>query len=128
MEPSKERIFYLRDKNHFPVACVASSVENNVLHYGVSTHNPLDVYNKPLARKMALIRLHSKELPEKFGGMVECQDPKQAKQALLNAINKNTKVAQRARDAAKLWLKHQQEKAEFEFEPKLPDSFTQKSA
>ena len=117
MESSKTRIFYLRDKTNFPVACVASTVVDTQvgeetqpqLHYGVSTHNPLDVYNKALARKMATIRLNSQSLPAKFGGVVACPDAKQAKETLLKAIKENTSVAQRARDAAKLWLKRQED-------------------
>lgn len=124
MEPSKVRIFYLRDKQRFPVACVASAIQVNKitgadgtevteskLHYGVSVHNPLDTYSKKSARKIAETRLTN---PGHMDGEVECTDSKKAKYILLTAIKDNSKLPGRARLAAKLWVKAADTKAEIE--------------
>lgn len=51
------RFFYLRDENRFPVACVAHELVDGYVRYAVSTHNPLDTYNKTMAKHIATSRL-----------------------------------------------------------------------
>lgn len=109
MEPSdKVRIFYLRDKHKFPVACVASTVQNSVLNFAISVHNPLDTYSKKIARKIAETRLAH---PGYLSGTIECLDQKQAKQTLVNAIRSQKNWPTKAVAAAKLWLKLQADNA-----------------
>ena len=51
------RVFFLRDAQRFPVACVASELVDNTVFYAVSTHNPKDKFSRAFARKVALERL-----------------------------------------------------------------------
>lgn len=129
MEPNQEsnkvRIFFLRNENKFPVACIASTIEQVVdgaiVRYAISTHNPKDPYDKKLARSMALERLakkkmwvHVRETPfEKLvGSSIDLpDDPKLIKKMMLTEIANEADWPQRVRDAAKLWLSTTSERA-----------------
>jgi len=52
------RVFYLRNRDRFPVACIASrKVKGDVVEFAMSIHNPVDKYNKALGRQLAKGRL-----------------------------------------------------------------------
>lgn len=108
MEPSKVKIFYLRDKRRFPVGCVASTLDNNVLAYAVSVHNPKDIFSWKASRNIAEVRLAH---PGRYTGTVECLSQKSAKQSVMLAILGNKNWPTRARAAAKLWLKQAEKTA-----------------
>lgn len=52
--------FYVRDKNNFPKACIAStqSESNNMTYFTWSVWNPIDKFSKKMARKVAGGRLN----------------------------------------------------------------------
>lgn len=54
--------FYLRNSANCPVVCFALQHDrgSDTLSYQVSTWNPVDVYNKHLARKVAEAKLNAK--------------------------------------------------------------------
>ena len=65
MNEGKIYITYVRDKNKFPVACIASKAtsvskepgEMIRVEYAISSYNPVDPFNKKLGRKIAEDRL-----------------------------------------------------------------------
>lgn len=58
------RVVFLRDKNRNPVGCVAMQVSKNkkAIRYQLSTCNPIDKFDRALARQLALGRLLDKPL------------------------------------------------------------------
>jgi len=103
------KMFYLRDKHGFPVACVASTKETeDTVKYTVSTHNPMDRYDKKTARHIALGRLtkfnplRSTSELSPLGGIVSMGGAirKDIVQDIINGP-----FPQRARDAAKYMMK-----------------------
>lgn len=91
------KFFYLRDKKNHPVACVASFVHNGDIYYGVSTHNPIDVFSKHEARVHAV--MNGLKGPN---GRVHLQ--KGVKPIVVEQIANNPDVPKRAKEAARLWL------------------------
>src|ERR1017187_7043726 len=65
LDPNKVRFFYLRDKNKFPVACVASTTfttaSGSYVAFAVSTHNPHDRYCRDCGKQLAKARLIDQE-------------------------------------------------------------------
>jgi hypothetical protein len=112
--------FFLRDKNKTPVACVVSqrfnlqNGQDNIV-FAVSAHNPLDRFNRREALVQAVLNF------EKCGIILETH--KGVKFTIMHTIAENQALfPQRARDAAKLWLKIQDEKAKrIEYEDQLED-------
>lgn len=53
------RIMYLRDNQYAPVGCVAISIDrrNHRLSYQYSVRNPIDKFDRKLARQLALGRM-----------------------------------------------------------------------
>jgi hypothetical protein len=51
--------FFLRDKRKFPVACVAYHYDEKEqkIKFGVSTHNPIDQYDRKVGRAFAASRI-----------------------------------------------------------------------
>lgn len=83
---SNERIFFLRDKNQFPVACIASLLMEGGVQFAISVCNPLDEYDRHAARSIALKRLRT-------GSIAGSVDSGQGvKQRILQAL-KTGKVA-----------------------------------
>lgn len=68
----KPHIFWLRDADKRPVACVASiRYDSGDVKFAVATHNPHDQFNKVLGRNKAIGRLFAdKELKPKDGHLV----------------------------------------------------------
>lgn len=56
---NKVRYFYLRDRHDQPIACVAAMYfqKDKRLSYGLSVRNPLDHFNRKVARELAAGRL-----------------------------------------------------------------------
>lgn len=96
------RVFYLRDANKFPVACVASRVVDSenlktpIIRYAISIHNPKDTFDRKRGREIAIGRL----LKGKHIGWVHKQPG--VKIEVLNEIARDPNIPQRVRDAAKL--------------------------
>jgi len=103
------RIYYLRDQQKRPVACIASlrDATTDRVSFAVSTHNPLDPYSRKLGRAIALGRLATKPTTlatnahilsaiirylahapvERFGGRVWTEVPWRTRKAALRWLN-----------------------------------------
>jgi len=92
------RWFYLKDENKFPVACVASDKEENMIVFSVSTHNPVDPFDRDVARQVAIGRLTAK----KFAGVVT--DETGIKEKIVTKIAASKTLPARAIEAANYWL------------------------
>jgi hypothetical protein len=112
------RYFFLRDEpkvpghSGFPVACVATRLDSNgMVYFGVSVHNPLDTYNREMAKEIATGRAYKLDAPH-----APCTRGVLSIILLVIATTKNPDgtyfYPQRAVDAANLWLeKHAAKKA-----------------
>lgn len=90
------RFFYLRDEARMPVACVASVADTDtIVRYAVATHNPLDHYNRELARALAFYRLHTQ--PCHVSGITPDTN---VHETIVCAIADDTKMPTRTRAAA----------------------------
>jgi hypothetical protein len=99
------RIMFLRDRKDQPVGCVAIKViksDKPLVVYGVSTLNPQDNFNRAVARQLALGRII--ETPNSF---LTRNNPSMHNitEGVMLDIAVNYKLPNRARQAAKLWLK-----------------------
>ena len=111
--------FFLRTKDKTPVACVVSQRlilpdNKDYIIFAVSAHNPEDRFS----RKQALF--YAVQNFEKHGIILETR--KGVKSDIIRTIAENQALyPQRARDAAKLWLKTQEEalKRQIEYEDQL---------
>lgn len=107
------RIMYLRDSHYRPVGCVAISVDRKrrTLSYQLSVQNPLDSFDRSLARQLALGRLVDKpiNLPYDRKGDLSMHDISTTVMKHIAA----SKAPSRAVKAAKDWLYDN----DFGFEP-----------
>lgn len=94
------RFFYLRNEERTPVACVASVADSDTVHrYAVSTWNPLDHYNRELARALAFYRLHTQ--PSHVSGLTPETN---IHEVIVCAIADDSHMPTRTRSAAELHL------------------------
>lgn len=96
------KIFYLRDKNKLPVVCVASEREGDTLRVGIAVFNPNDKFDKQIARKVATGRLKSQF---HYWRTPVLSEKGATKMSLIDLIARDIFFPQRAKDAARLWLK-----------------------
>lgn len=105
---NQPKIFYLKDKHDHRVACVASHINGDHIEYAVSTHNPRDVFNREVARQVAVGRLAN---PHKHNGTVlTIEKAGNIKARLLWDLLKHTDLPTRTRDAARQWIKQASKK------------------
>jgi hypothetical protein len=105
------RIFYLRDRNKRPVACVAcvavSQPEGDLVEvkFSVSTWNPVDPFDRKVGRALAIGRLHDYTNDSAIR-TVSCRRWR-VKENILWVISDriNPQYPQRAREAARNWLR-----------------------
>jgi len=111
---NKIEMFYLRSKTGFPVACVASTtLPGNMVRYAISTHNPVDRYDKKTAREIAMDRLiqpvgFQYDCPGVHGGFVSRDNYASRDNTAHRNIVEDIIAGpfpQRARDAARHMLK-----------------------
>jgi len=100
------KLFYLHNKNNFPVACVASDLKpDGSILVAVSTYNPIDPFDKRVARDVAIGRLAS-------GRHFFCINASNnVKARILELIAGSEYIPNRTKVAARLWLKQATEKA-----------------
>ncbi len=98
------RWFYLKDENKFPVACVASELDEDKVRFAVSTHNPLDPFNREMARRIAIGRLTHR----KFTGEVSATPG--IKEKIVSYIAQDEKLPTRTVRAANYWLNQRDER------------------
>jgi hypothetical protein len=97
------RVMFLRNADDRPVGCVVINVDrhNKRIEYQVSTLNPLDKFNREVARLLATGRLVESPfhmwLPNK-ANMHEISS------RVMRHIATNTAVPSRSRKAAKNWI------------------------
>lgn len=112
------RFMYLRDAKQNPIGCLAINIDrfSGKITYGLSVLNPLDKFNRVLARKIAAERLAIKPFTAIFQCLTQLSMHDISRLVMEHILhNKNmtyNKFAQlslctptRARKAAKLWLK-----------------------
>jgi hypothetical protein len=95
---------YLRDKTGKPLGCVAISRSKNgkQVRYQVSVANPVDKFERDLARHIAYGRLLEK--PVRINGFVTESTQFDVNWAIMYNIATNKSLPSRARKAAQLWL------------------------
>lgn len=105
------RIYWLRNANRQPVACVASEVrqdnEGPTIYFAVSTYNPVDKFDRALGRDIATGRLRKSIDGIPYGI--------NASHRIMEEIVSTDFVTypQRTREAAELWLETHPWKAIF---------------
>lgn len=102
---SSRRVMYLRDERYMPVGCIAISLnkDRSAVKYQVSVVNPVDKFERSLARHIALGRLVEK--PIRIAGFDGNQDKYEINCAIMENITSSKELPSRARKAAKNWLK-----------------------
>ena len=114
MNENKVYFTYVRNKHNFPVACVASrkrlvfgqesmkSIEGLVfkVEYAVSSYNPIDPFNKKLAREIA-----EKRLAKHPHGWFTVLSDSDFKYQLMDVIMRDTYLPTDTRKAARRWVK-----------------------
>jgi len=98
------KIMYIRNIYYKPVGCLAMDINNNTIHYQISTQNPADKWNKKLARTIALARLDNKSfvIPN-----VDTTNHSKILNLIMNDLVKNYKtlnIPKRIVECAKYWL------------------------
>jgi len=101
---ANRRVMYLRDERYNPVGCVAISLTKNrqTVRYQLSVVNPVDKFERSLARHIALGRLL--ENPIRLKGFSGEQDNHDITRAVMQSILQSKTAPARARKAARLWL------------------------
>ncbi len=101
IDESKVKYLYIRDKNRFPVGCIAYIIHRGIINYGLSTYNPRDKFNKQWARDIACARLTTK--PKGFAVSTD-EHPNDVLADLLTLLHKNketpTRMHKRLRQTA----------------------------
>ncbi len=98
--------FYLKDETDFPVACVATRLNNGLVDFALSIRNLKDEYNAKRGREIAVGRLlknkHTKSVPSADsvvrGEMIVLSFL--AKSSILSSIMEDRNVPMRVRAAA----------------------------
>lgn len=95
------KILYVRDKNRFPVGCLAYERLDDEFKFGYSVYNPKDEFNKKLAREVATGRLAKSAT----SFVSSARDRECILQALTNLLA-NTSLPSRFRKALLATKKH----------------------
>lgn len=100
------RYFYIRNKNKFPVACVAMTLdrESNLIHYGLSTHAPGDNFNRKFARELAKVRMEKHNKTVAITQQEETKSFRGVLRSLLLHLMDEKELPTRTRKAIKLWF------------------------
>jgi hypothetical protein len=102
----EHRIQFLRDAKGQPVGCVAIrvrqvTVKRTLIEYQYSVLNPLDRFDRRLARQLALGRMVEAPYTATVGASPSRHD---ISEAVMENIATDQGAPTRARKAAKLWL------------------------
>jgi hypothetical protein len=96
------RFMFLRDKKSQPVGCIAIDTAMG-LSYSLSVLNPLDKFDRKLARTIALGRLHAGFSRFIRGGDISTMHAI-TRVVMQDILTGRPSAPSRARKAAKLWL------------------------
>lgn len=101
---SNRRIMYLRDSRFQPVGCLAFSLskDKKTIRYQLSVLNPVDRFERSLARQIALGRLV--EGPIKIHNISGAESGTDVVFEIMNDLIGRSDLPNRARKAAKAWL------------------------
>jgi hypothetical protein len=105
---------FLRDRKNQPVGCVAikivkndgtgnASNQSDLVVYAVSTLNPLDQFDRKIARQLALGRMVEDPNAARIRSNASIHD---ISKVVMHSITHNPTLPNRARQAANLWLKN----------------------
>ena len=104
------RFMFLRNKAGSPVGCIAvdgpiQQGNTYVLPYGLSVLNPLDKFDRALARNIAVGRLNN-STTQRTGQVYDIKQPNMhtISKAVMRDLLINPHAPSRARKAARLWL------------------------
>lgn len=101
------RYFYLRDEKNFPIGCIAMDLDFGTISYGLSVLNPVDKFNRRLAKTIATGRMKFNEKPTMhFGGKVSMH---MVTKSVMESISRDATSPARARKAARNWLRRMPE-------------------
>jgi hypothetical protein len=100
----KTRIMFLRTVDNTPCGCVAISLDrrNHRLNYQYSVQNPIDKFNRKLARQIALGRLIESPIPIPLIRDMEVNMHMISELVMSHLANSN--APKRAIKSAKQWL------------------------
>jgi hypothetical protein len=95
--------FFLRDKKKFPVACVAYTYDEKArkIKFGVSTHNPLDEYDKQFGKILAAGRMLVAPTYENIHGHIKWNI---IATVAMGAEGKPSPFPSRTKEAATAWV------------------------
>lgn len=101
----KIRFMFLRDRRNSPVGCLAITVSSNMteVNYQYSVLNPVDGFNRALARELAAGRLVTKPISLSKGGP-KFQGIHDITRAVMLHLAHTSLAPKRASKAAELWL------------------------
>ena len=104
---SNYRTLYLRNEHGFPVACISMVFDrkNSQVSYGYSTLNPVDKFNRGVARHLSLGRLTDMPSTLSIPSNSNAHEISTNVVQHLVKLSKNTTVPTRTIKAAKRWLK-----------------------
>lgn len=101
---SSRRVMYLRNSSNQPVGCVAISLSKSrrQVRYQLSVLNPVDKFERSLARHIALGRLI--EIPVRLNGFDGTQAKYDVTMAVMQNIVASDAAPSRAKKAAQNWI------------------------
>lgn len=100
---SSVRVMFLRNRQNHAVGCLAITLDrkSNSVDYQYSVLNPLDSFDRKVARHLALGRLLENPISVSVPKDATMHD---VSRAVMTSLSSSKKVPTRAVKAAKLWL------------------------
>ena len=98
------RFMFLRNANKQPVGCIAVNMSMGLLTYGLSVLNPLDKFDRGLARGIAEGRLNSSSAYRQILNGATLETMHDISKSVMLDLLINPHAPSRARKAARLWL------------------------
>lgn len=100
----KVRFMFLRNTKNIPIGCLAIMVNGTMVNYSWSVLNPMDDFNRSLAREIAEGRLRLNYQTLFINGSSEKISVHQVSNSVMSHLSTNKFAPARARRAAKRWL------------------------
>jgi hypothetical protein len=95
------RFMFVRNENNHPVGCLAIRINNGFVEYQASTLNPVDTFNRKLARDIAEGRLNQHPVRLPYTGIASMNE---ITRAVMLDVERNKAVPTRLAKAARQWL------------------------
>jgi predicted transcriptional regulator YheO len=103
------RSMFLRDESGNPICCLNFDVKDNVVHYQLSTYNPLDKFDRKRAHEIALARLTKRPYVVSLSPIDEKYSSFQITHAIIEDLIQNHAdriIPTRTVKSAKRWVKN----------------------